>query len=137
MAISVRWGGDARFVGDNGRGAQTTMEPGLAFGGSGKYGTPMELLAMALGGCTGMDIVFILKKMRVELKKLDIMIEPKRREEEPRYYEEIKLTYVVSGDGLTEEKAKKAVALSNEKYCSVGAMLREKARIVYEINIEN
>jgi len=136
MAVKVVWDGGVKFRGENENGAQVVMEPGQAFGGSGKYLTPMEVLAVALGGCTAMDILFILKKMRVDLKKLEVMIETQRKEEHPRYYEKIKMIYVASGDGLTEEKFKKAADLSNEKYCSVGVMLRDKAEITYEIKVD-
>ena len=136
MPLRLSWDGDARFIGENEGGARITMEPGPAFGGSGKYPTPMELLAFALGGCTGMDVIFILQKMRVDLKKLDIVIETTRRKKEPRYFEEIKMVYLFSGEGLTEAKARRAVDLSNEKYCSAGVMLREKAKITYDIRIE-
>jgi putative redox protein len=125
-----------RFVAENENGAKLTIETGPAYGGSGKYPTPMEMLVMALGACTGMDIVSILKKMRVDLKSFRIEIVPTRRQEHPKYYEEIKMAYVLSGDGLTEDKVRKAAELSNEKYCSVGIMLRDKAKITYDLKIE-
>ncbi len=136
MPILVEWSGDMKFIGKTEQGATVTMEPGKAYGGSGGNPTPMELVAIALGGCTGMDIVSILKKMRVNLRKLAIEIKVKRREEEPRYYESIHLTYIVSGENLTEEKVRRATDLSNQKYCSVGIMLRDKARITYDVRIE-
>lgn len=125
-----------RFVAETDTGAEVTMEPGPAYGGTGRYPTPMELLAVALGGCTGMDVASIFEKMRIDLKKLDIDVETKRREEHPRYYEEIRVTFTLSGGGLTEEKAKRAVDLSRERYCSVGVMLEDKAKIEYHINLE-
>ncbi len=136
MGVKLKWDGEMRFVAETGKGVSVTMEPGPAHGGSGKYPTPMELVAMALGGCTGMDIVSILEKMRAGLTKLDIEIETKRREEHPRYYEEINIVYVISGEGVTEDNARKAADLSNEKYCSVGVMLRDKAKITYDVRIE-
>lgn len=136
MSVSLHWDGELRFIAENGNGAKLTIEPGPAYGGSGKYPTPMEMLVMALGACTGMDIVSILKKMRVDLKSFRIEIVPTRRQEHPKYYEEIKMAYVLSGDGLTEDKVRKAAELSNEKYCSVGIMLRDKAKITYDLKIE-
>jgi putative redox protein len=137
MALIVKWDGGVRFVGENEDGSKATMEPGPAFGGSRKYPTPMELLVMALGGCTGMDVLFILKKMRVDLKKLEVSIETSRREKTPRYYENIKMTYVVSGDGITEDKVRRAVQLSNERYCSIGVMLQDKAKIEYDVVVSD
>ena len=135
MGVRMKWDGDMRFVSATESGASVTMEPGPAYGGTGKYTTPMELLAIALGGCVGMDMVSILEKMRVGLKKLDIDIETKRREEHPTYYEEMTVTCTVSGDAVTEDKARKAADLSFERYCSVGAMLKEKAKIEYHVKV--
>lgn len=134
--MKVKWDGDMRFIAENENGASLTMETGMAYGGSGKYPTPMDLLVMALGGCGGMDVVSILEKMRVTVKRLEIDIETKRRTEPPRYFEEIHVAYTVSGDGLTGDKAKRAAELSTEKYCSVGVMLREKAKITFEVKVE-
>ncbi len=136
MEIKMKWDGDLRFTSESDTGAGVTVDTGVAYGGSGKYSTPMELLLVALAGCAGIDLVMILKKMRVELSKVAIDIEAKRRDEEPRYFEEIKLVYTLSGEGLTEEKAGRAAKLATEKYCSVGVMLREKAEITYEVRIE-
>lgn len=135
MAIKVKWEGGRRFVGETGTGARVTMEPGPKYGGSGQHPTPMELVAMAHGGCTGIDIVMILEKMRNKVTRLEIDVETKRREEPPTYYEEIKLIYTISGEGLSEESVTRAADLSHEKYCSVGAMLEDKAKITYEIRI--
>lgn len=136
MSVRLKWNGEMRFVAENETGAKVTVDTGPAYGGSGKYPTPMQMVAMALGGCTGMDIVSILKKMRVDLKTFEIEMALTRRQEHPKYYEEIKMTYVLSGDNLTEDKVRKAADLSNEKYCSVGIMLKDKAKITYDIRIE-
>jgi putative redox protein len=134
--MKVKWDGDMRFIAENENGASLTMETGPAYGGSGNYPTPLDLLVMALGGCTGMDIVSILRKMRVDIKRFEMDIETKRRTEQPKYFEEMHIVYTVSGDGLTEDKARRAAELSTEKYCSVGAMLREKARITYDVKVD-
>ena len=136
MPITVTWDGGVRFVGSNDRGNTVVMEPGPKYEGSGQNPTPMEIVAMALGGCTGIDIAMMMKKMRVALKRLEIQIETKRRTEPPEYFEEIHLTYTMAGDGLTEENAKRAVSLSNDKYCSVGAMLGARAKITYSVRVE-
>ncbi len=135
MAIKVKWEGNVKLVAENDKGNKVAMEPGAKHGGTGQYPTPLELVAMAHGGCTGIDIILLMKKMRVELETLEIDVETKRRTEPPEYYEEIKLTYVMSGKGLTEENAMRAAQLSNEKYCSVGAMLGAKAKISYAVKV--
>jgi putative redox protein len=136
VGVRLKWDGDLRFVAENENGVAVPMDTGPKYGGSGKHPTPMELVAMALGGCTGMDIASILKKMRVDLKKFEIEVQTTRRSEDPAYYEAIHIVYTVSGDGLTEEKAQRAANLSNQKYCSVGVMLREKAKITYDVIVE-
>jgi putative redox protein len=135
VAIKVKWESGHKFVGETETGARVTMEPGPKYGGSGQHPTPMEMVAMAHGGCTGLDVVMILEKMRVKIARLEIDVETKRHEEPPNYFEEIKLTYTVSGEGVTEENVRKAASLSHDKYCSVGAMLASKAKISYEIKI--
>jgi putative redox protein len=124
-----------RFTATNDNGASVTMDTGMAYGGSGKYPTPMDMLVMGLGGCGGMDIVSILEKMRVEIKSLEVEIKTKRRTEPPTYFEEMHILYTISGEGLTEDKARRAAMLSSEKYCSVSIMLREKAKITYDVKV--
>ncbi len=136
MAIKVKWDNGMQFTATNDLGAAVKMDTGVSYGGSGKYPTPMDLVVMSLGGCTGMDVVSILEKMRVKLSKFEILIDTKRREQVPRYYETIHIRYILSGEGLTEDKARRAVELSKEKYCSVSIMLQEKVDITYEIKIE-
>lgn len=125
-----------KFTAENETGAGVTVETGIKYGGSGKNPTPMEMVVMALASCSGMDIVMILKKMRVDLKKLEVLVDARRRERDPSYFEDIKMTFVISGDGLTKEQADKAASLSVDKYCSVAVMLRDKASITYETRVE-
>jgi len=135
MAMKIKWDGEMRFIAENENGASVTMDTGMAYGGSGKHPTPMDLLVMALGGCGGMDIVSILEKMRVTVKSLDVEIQTKRRTEVPKYFEEMHILYTVSGEGLTEDKARRAAELSAEKYCTVNVMLREKAKITFDVKV--
>lgn len=136
VEVKVAWAGDMKFSAESKSGANVMMETGVKYGGSGKDPTPMEAVAMALAGCSGMDIVMILKKMKVDLKKLEIKVEARRRDGEPSYFEDIKMIFTASGDGLTEEQLDKAASLSVDKYCSVAAMLRDKAAITYETKVE-
>ena len=135
MAVKVVWESPMRFVGANEQGSKITMEPGPKYGGSGQNPTPLEAVAMALGACTGIDMVLMLEKMRTPLTKMEIEVDTKRRQEPPAYYEEMKLTYVLSGEGVTDANARRAADLSHEKYCAVGAMLQGKAKITYAIKI--
>jgi putative redox protein len=136
MKMKLKWDGDSRFTSESETGASVTVDTGVAYGATGEYSTPMELLLVALAGCAGIDLVMILQKMRVNLSKVAIEVEARRREEGPRYFEEIRIVYRISGEGLTEQKAGRAASLATDKYCSVGIMLREKAEITHRVEIE-
>ena len=94
--------------------------------------TPMELVLIALCGCTAYDVVSILRKKREPLTSLEVRAQAERAAEPPSVYTEIKLTYRVGGK-VSPKAAEDAVRLSKEKYCSVSAMLEKSARISSEI----
>ena len=97
---------------------------------------PMALLLVALGGCTGMDVINILTKERKEVTSLSIEVNGERAAEIPTVYTEIQLTLKIRGHQLTHEAVERAVQLSEEKYCSVGIILSKTARIKTVIEIE-
>ncbi|MFQ6046397.1 MAG: OsmC family protein [Gemmatimonadales bacterium] len=110
--------------------------PTVTIDGDGRRGpSPMLTLLLALAGCSGSDIVHVMGKMRVDLRRLTIDVEGTRRDEEPRRYTAIRLRYRLEGDGLDEPKAERAVRLSLEKYCSVAHSLAPDIEIHYEIEI--
>jgi len=94
---------------------------------------PMLTLILAAASCTGSDVVLVLKKKRVELKEFRIDVAGTRREEEPRRYVAIQFTYRLRGDGLDEAKARHAIDLSLEKYCSVIHSLAPDIRVGYDL----
>ncbi|MGI6363636.1 MAG: OsmC family protein [Bacillota bacterium] len=98
--------------------------------------SPMEAVLMAAGGCSGIDIVSILEKMRQPLEGLEVTVTGQRREEHPRSFREIAIRYVLKGN-LDPEKVQRAIELSLSKYCSVTNGLEPKAKISYEYVIEN
>jgi putative redox protein len=98
--------------------------------------SPMALLLVALGGCTGMDIINILQKERKQVSSLSVEVNGERAAEIPTVYTEIQLTFKIRGHDLTHEVVEHAVQLSEEKYCSVGIMLSKTARIKTVIEIE-
>ena len=105
-------------------------------GGLDSAPTPMELLLVSLMGCTSMDVVAILEKMKVYDYDYKTGIDFKKAEEHPKIYTEIELTYIFKGKNLPKDKIEKAVMLSQEKYCSVSAMLRKSAKMNYRIRYE-
>jgi putative redox protein len=104
-------------------------------GGTDKGTRPKVLLLTALAGCTGMDIVSILKKMKVTDYKLDISVDGELTEEHPKIYHTITVTFNFTGKELPEDKIKRAVELSETRYCGVSAMLRKAAQITNIIRI--
>jgi putative redox protein len=94
--------------------------------------SPMELVLIGLCGCTGYDVVSILKKKREPLASLEVRAEAERAAQPPAVYTEIKLTYRVGGK-VSHKAVEDAVRLSKEKYCSVSAMLEKTAKITAEI----
>jgi putative redox protein len=97
--------------------------------------SPKKLMLLALGGCTGIDVVTTLKKMRVELKDLNITVEGELTEEIPRYYKMMHVIYEFTGKDLSPEILKKAVELSEEKYCGVRALYVKAIKVTSEIRI--
>ncbi len=97
---------------------------------------PKALLLTALTGCTGMDVASLLPKMRVTFDSLVITAEAEQTEEHPKVYKFIKLTFRISGKDISEEKVRKAIELSQEKYCGVTAMLRAHCPITWDLVIE-
>jgi putative redox protein len=96
---------------------------------------PLELLLVALGGCTGADVISILNKKREHVTGYRIEVHGDRREEHPKSFRRIEVKHIIHGKGVSKESVERAISLSVEKYCSVAATLRPTAEIVstYEI----
>jgi putative redox protein len=106
------------------------------FGGSGQGPKPKGLVLTSLIGCTAMDVISILRKMRAEPDEFSVEAETELTDEHPKVFKNIVVTYRFKGGGVTEEKAEKAVKLSQEQYCGVSAMLKKAVPIEYRIVIE-
>ncbi len=132
---AVRWAGRMTFIGRAGTNHLVPMDTTSEFDGDGSATKPLELLLIALGGCTGMDIVPLFKKMRQDVTAVELNISAERAEVHPRVYTGIDIEYVVSGRNLDEEKVRRAVDLSQEKYCSVSAMLKKACPVRYTVRI--
>jgi putative redox protein len=95
----------------------------------------MELLLMGIGGCSGMDVVSILRKKRERLTGLEINVDGKMAENYPHKYTQIDIQFLVKGRGLSDEAVKRAIELSMDKYCSVKATLEGSAKITWSYKI--
>lgn len=104
-------------------------------GGKNRGPRPKPLTLASLGGCTGMDVISILRKMRVEPDYFNIAVSAESTDEHPKHYNKIKITYTFKGKDLPMDKLEKAVTLSQDRYCGVTAMLAKAAEITHEIKI--
>ncbi len=135
LEATVRWVGRMQFLGVSGSNHSVVMDTSTEHGGTETAATPMELLLIALAGCTGMDVVSLLGKMRVDFTGLEIRVWGERKEDHPRVFTKINLEYTIYGTGIDEEKVKRAIALSQEKYCSVTAMLNPACPVNYTYRV--
>lgn len=97
--------------------------------------SPMELLLLALGSCTGVDVVSILKKKREDVTAYSVEVRGERRNDHPRSYQRMEVHHKVTGRNISERSVAQAIELSEQKYCSVAATLRPTAEIVSSFEI--
>ncbi len=124
-----------RFISKANSGVSLVMDSGKPPEG-GSAPTPMELLLMALTGCTGIDMALILNRMRVPFTGLEIEALGERAEEAPKRYTRIRITYRVKGPNVPRDRVERAVELSMNTYCSVLANLRPTLDVEHTIIIE-
>ncbi|MTI95044.1 MAG: OsmC family protein [Firmicutes bacterium] len=129
MKVNLTLKNDNIFEATNERGITIDLGAGIESGPS-----PMEVLLMAVGGCSGIDVLSTLKKMRQPISGLKISVAGTRRDEHPRYFTEVQVTYKLSGD-LESAKVQRAIELSLDKYCSVSNMIEPKAKVSYKYEI--
>lgn len=113
----------------------TMMDGEEQFGGSNAASKPTEMVLYGLGGCTGIDVVSMLKKMRVEYDDFEIEIDFERSEDHPKVFTKINMMYHFYGKDLPVDKLEKAVSLSKDRYCSVSAMLSKAVDISAKIEV--
>ncbi len=117
-------------------GHKLITDAGPEIGGEDRGYRPKSLLLSALIGCTGVDVMTIIKTMRVSLDDMKIEVEANSVEEHPRIYDKIHMIYRIKADEKHHERIKRAVQLSQEKYCPVAATIRKASEITYEVVFE-
>ncbi len=135
MKVEVKWVDGLRFIADGTSGHSIVMDGDHEVGGSDTAPRPTELVLMGLGGCTGMDVISILKKKKQNVTGFELNIVGKRAENHPKKFTEITIEYIVKGRNISEEAVKRSVELSMNKYCSVKATLEGVANISYTYKI--
>jgi putative redox protein len=116
-------------------GHKMILDSVAAVGGENRGPRPKPLLLVALAGCTGMDVVSILKKMRVEVEAFNVVVEGDLTEEHPKTFSQMRIIYEFKGKDLPMDKLEKAVNLSEERYCGVSALFKKAIGITTEIKI--
>ncbi len=133
--VTTTWKENMLLESDNPHGNHVLMETGPDFGGSNQGLNPKALMLSSLGGCTGLDVLSLLKKMRVELEDFNVVVEGELTEEHPKYYHKVSIDYYFIGNDLNVDKIKKAVSLSEERYCGVIDMFRKFSELSLTIHI--
>ena len=132
--VNVKWAGNMAFETEI-AGHKIMMDASEEAGGEDRGVRPKPLQLVALGGCTGMDVVSILKKMRVEVEDFEMIIEAEMTEEHPKHYSEIHVIYQFKGKDLPMDKLEKAVSMSEEKYCGVSALYKKAIPVTTSIRV--
>lgn len=132
--IDCAWKKDMTFEAEV-SGFKILLDADESVGGQNNGPRPKPLTLVSLAGCTGMDVVSILRKMKAEPEYFNISVEGELTEEHPKYYHKIHITYELKGENIDIEKVEKAVNLSRERYCGVNALLSFGAEITHQIRI--
>ena len=135
--ITTHWKGSMLFESDNPSGKSVSMDT-VVDGQTERFGlSPKAMMLSSLAGCSGVDIVEILEKMKMFDYKLSIDVEAQLTDEHPKYYHKVHVDYHFNGQELNAKKIYKAVALSVDKYCGVMEMFRQFSSVSTEIHIHN
>ena len=134
--VSVNWVQRNQFIATDDKSHAIVIDNDKQGGGDETGMTPMRLLLAAVASCTSIDVVDILKKSRQDLTHLTVSARGVKNESYPRYYKEIHLLYKLRGKNLDKSRVERAIRLSEDKYCSVGATVNGKAKISIQYYIE-
>ncbi|HLC17257.1 MAG TPA: OsmC family protein [Thermodesulfovibrionia bacterium] len=125
-----------QFAGTANSGHEVIMDAAPEVGGQNKGSRPMELVAIALGGCTGMDVISILRKKKQDVKGFEINVTGQKAEEYPKRYTSMHIEFVIKGKDISEDAVQRAVELSYDKYCAVGGTIKPGAQVTHSYRIE-
>ena len=135
MNLSVNWVDGMLMVGKSHSGHSITMDGPIEIGGENLGVRPMEMLLLGVAGCTMIDVVTTLKKMRQDLSHCETKISAERANEHPKVFTDIHIQFLVKGKNLDSKKVDKAIKLSAEKYCSASIMLGKTAKITHDFEV--
>ncbi len=134
--VNVRWAGNMSFIATDENKHALLMDTGENIGGNDSAFKPIDLLLAALGGCSGVDVLNILKKQKQDVREFNVDITGTQAENHPKYFTEINVVFVLRGKNIKKEFVERAMDLSHNKYCSVGQSLEPKVKINQAYRIE-
>ena len=135
MKARVKWVEDITFVGEADSGHAVVMDAAVDNGGNNRGMRPMEMLLVGMGGCTAFDVLLILKKARQPVTDCEVLVDAERATDHPKVFTRIRVHYRIRGKGLAEAHVKRAVDLSEHKYCSASMMLGKTAEMSHDYEI--
>ncbi len=135
MTATVRLETEMRVDAEAGSGHQVTLDAAEHCGGQNEGFRPMELLLVGLAGCTGMDVISILRKKRQQVTGYAVHVVGVRAEDHPMVFVEINVVHIVTGHQIQPEAVARAIQLSEERYCGAGAMLGKVAHLTHTFRI--
>jgi putative redox protein len=122
--LSVRWNGNRQYVSWDEGGHTVVMDSRPEYRGEGAGMRPLQVFLAGLAGCTAMDVISVLEKKRQDVRDLEVAVEADQRDDDfPKIYTAIRLHFTVAGFGVSAEAVRRAIELSEDKYCSVKGML--------------
>ena len=133
-SVATKWLNNMAFESEV-NGHKIIIDAAPEVGGENHGPRPKTFMLAALGGCTAMDVVSILKKMRVEVEKFNVTVEGDLTEEFPKHFYKMHVVYEFTGKDLPMDKLQKAISLSEEKYCGVSAVYKKAIELTSEIKI--
>jgi len=133
--VTTKWLSNMAFEAEV-TGHKIVLDAGHSVGGENRGPRPKPLMLAALGGCTGMDVISILQKMRLEVDSFNVIVEGETTEEHPKHFYKMHVIYEFTGKDLPPDKLQKAVELSEERYCGVSAAYRKAMELTSEIRIK-
>lgn len=125
MKAAVQWKENMTFVGTPDSGFSVQMDADSSFGGTNHGVRPMEMIALGLAGCTGMDVISILQKKRQQVTQFEVRVNAPRSAEHPKVFTSVLITYIVTGRNVHESALLRSIELSITKYCPVQYMLAQ------------
>ena len=131
--VTTVWKENMLFESDNPSGHSVLIDTSSENGGENKGLGPKALMLSSLAGCSGLDVVSLLKKMRAEVANFKMVVHAELTEEHPKYYHKVAVEYHFYGSNLQEDKINKAVKLSTDQYCGVMEMFRQFAKVTTEV----